>query len=494
MDKLRFTLCFMVIGLFLAGCGKATTPEPTLTDPLPTYATVTRTQAVTPVVTMTAPPSPTATYTAAPTKIPLTFTATPTVTVTPTRTASSTPTRVPTHGDSFYPAISADGRYVVFASQAGDLVRGDKNRCRQMMANRYNCTDIYLHDRQEKSMRLVSKSPDGQPSNGDSWTPAISADGRWIVFVSSATNLVPGYTTYENGLYLYDVLSDNLKILAIQGGSASISEDGRFIVYEKILRHGEIYLFDRETGMQQTIIKTYDGQPVNGDNWSPQISGDGRWIAFWSWASNLVPGDTEQCREEEEGVEDNTSCGDVFLYDRETGQMERIPAGEGYGLGMIVFPLSLSDDGSRVLIIGKVFDRETGRTLCNDCWYGKLSANGKLVAYGTSPGFYVRHLATGNTELVSVASDGTPGNGEYIDYSVIIEGPGFEPGFSLAADGRFVAFPSTATNLTADEKQWCDYSPFPPHDCLDIYVHDRESGLTELVSKSDPTVGWKENP
>jgi WD40-like Beta Propeller Repeat len=490
MNKLRVVLCFTVIGLFLAGCGKTTTQEPTPSKPISTITPITRKASPTPLTTVTAPPLPTATDTTPITQLPPTITPAPTRTVAPTRTATSsaspTSTRVPTHGDSFHPAISGDGRYVVFASQAGDLVLGAKNQCSQMRAERYNCTDIYLYDRQERSMRLVSKSPDGQPTNGDSWTPAISADGRWIVFVSCATNLVPVYTTYENGLYLYDVLSDNLKILAIQGSRPSISADGRFIVYEKILLHGEIYLIDRETGKQQTIIKTYYGQPVNGDNWFPQISGDGRWIAFWSWASNLVPDDTERCREVYEGVEDNTSCGDVFLYNRETGQMERIPAGEGYGLGMIVFPLSLSDDGSRVLIIGKVFDRDTGRTLCYDCWRGKLSANGKLVAYESSD-FYVRHLATGNIELANVASDGTPGNGEWVGFSELIEGPDFEPSFGFSADGRCVVFPSTATNLTTDEKQRCNGSPFPPHACYDIYLHNLETGLTELISK--PGVG-----
>jgi Tol biopolymer transport system component len=470
----------VMIIVWLGGCSKTVTPLPTqrILPTTPVSATQTPVKSPASIKTNT-PPRPASTTPAAAKPTP-TYTqpVTPTRTRRTTRTASPVPTRASIHGDSFSPALSADGRYVAFVSRASDLIQAKDSRCWTEYEANYPCTDIFVFDRQEGAMRLISAAPDGKPSNGSSWSPALSADGRWVVFMSDAANLSPGKITNDLGIYLYDMESRNLELIAASARDPSISADGRFVVYNAI-EVPNIYVYERETKKSKGIIKTLDGQSHNGDIWSPQISGDGRWIAFWSWAGNLTPDDTEQCRE---GEVTNFSCGDVFLYDRDTDVMMRIAMNEGYGLGMGTFPISVSGDGNRLSFSGRVYDREQKNYVCEYC-SGVLSADGKLVAYEGYPGFYVRDLTTGVEQRVDVASDGIPGNGEWVGFQNLVEGPDFEPGVAISGDGRFVAFSSTASNLTADEKQSCSDALFAPHACYDIYVHDRETGVTELVSK-----------
>jgi hypothetical protein len=92
------------------------------------------------------------------------------------------------------------------------------------------------------------------------------------------------------------------------------------------------------------------------------ISADGSRVAFWSWAGNLVAGDTENCQESPT----NYSCGDVFLYDVESGQLQRIPAGEGYGSGMGYYDISLSEDGDLIQFGCSIFNRNTEHLVCGE--------------------------------------------------------------------------------------------------------------------------------
>jgi hypothetical protein len=82
-----------------------------------------------------------------------------------------------------------------------------------------------------------------------------------------------------------------------------------------------------------------------------------------------------------------------------------------------------------------------------------------------------------------VSSEGIRGNGELVDFIGPHEGESFEPGFGLSVDGYWVAFASTASNLTEGDSFMCSDYPFPPHNCYDIFVHDRQSGVTEWISK-----------
>jgi Tol biopolymer transport system component len=145
-------------------------------------------------------------------------------------------------GRSFDPAISADGRLVAFTSVAKNLVAGDASVRR----------DIFVRNRATGRTRRVSVSSTGAEANSLSLFPAISADGRFVVFTSAASNLVGGDTN----------------------------------------RKYDIFLHDRATGRVHRVSVSSTGAQANNQSLWPAISADGRIVAFTSYASNLVPGDT----------------------------------------------------------------------------------------------------------------------------------------------------------------------------------------------------------
>jgi Tol biopolymer transport system component len=153
------------------------------------------------------------------------------------------------------PAISADGRFVAFWSNADNLVVGDTN----------GASDVFVHDRETGVTERISVDSAGNQGNNDSLEPAISADGRFVAFLSGADNLVSGDT---NG---------NL----------------------------DIFVHDRETDVTERVSVDSVGNQGNNHSLEPAISADGRFVAFRSYANNLVPGDTN-------------STADVFVHDRKT--------------------------------------------------------------------------------------------------------------------------------------------------------------------------------
>jgi len=329
----------------------------------------------------------------------------------------------------------------------------------------------------EPSMSTMTPTPTAAPSmqsNGHSYKPSVSADGRWVAFQSEASNLVDGDT---NGLL-------------------------------------DIFVYDRQTGAMERVSIASDGTQGNGESFSPAISADGRWVVFWSFASNLVTGDTEECGEG--GYTYN--CADIFVHDRQTGVTERIVAGGRRGLGGGSDKLGVSADGRWVvfyswannLIAGDtdghsdvfVHDRQTGTTelisVANDGTQGNgdsvepgISADGRWVVFvswasnlvvgdtNEKPDVFVYDRQTGTMERVSVASDGTQGNGES---GVILHQEGWSDGPSISADGRWVAFTSNASNLVPGDTNECDDPIIGPHNCYDVFVHDRQAGTTVRVS------------
>ncbi|WP_439625355.1 Ig-like domain-containing protein, partial [Gemmata sp.] len=144
-------------------------------------------------------------------------------------------------GDSDQPSVSADGRYVAFASRASNLVPGDTN----------GAFDIFVKDTQTGAVTRVSTTAAGAQGDGDSDQPSVSADGRYVAFASDAPNLVPGDT---NGTY-------------------------------------DVFVKDTQTGAV-TRVSTTAGVQGDGASYTASVSADGRYVAFASDAPNLVPGDT----------------------------------------------------------------------------------------------------------------------------------------------------------------------------------------------------------
>lgn len=426
----------------------------------------------------------------------------------PTRTATPTAAVSPVKADSYSPSISADGRYVAFTSEASNLVPDDTEQC-PGPAGRQSCSDVFVFDRESGSMALVSRADDGRPGNGGSGGASISADGRWIAFSSAASNLVADDTNGVPDVFVYDRLLGTIERVSmsstgVQGdrgsGRPSISGDGRYVVFSSPASDlvpgdaadtWDVFVHDRETGETERVSTARDGKAGDEDSYAPQISADGRWVAFWSWAGNLVADDTETCQ----WGSYTYSCGDVFLYDRSTGGMRRIAVNDpahfrhsGLGGGSYS-PPGLSGDGRWVAFAASIYDWQTGEThpLCNTggpkiCG-GVLSADGQWVAFDNGADVFVYNRLTGKTELVSVASDGTRGNGKCCVIGVY-EGTEFAGGVDLSADGRWVAFASTASNLVPGDTQECMDPIRGPYNCYDVFVHDRETGITEWISKT----------
>lgn len=220
---------------------------------------------------------------------------------------------------SIFPDISGSGRFITFYSEATNLVPNDTN----------NATDIFLHDRQNQTTERISVSTGGAQANGPSIFPDISADGRYIVYESAAANLVPNDTNATEDIFLYDRINKttqriNLTTSGQQGnGRASypiITTNNRFVTYTSYADNmhpddpdtdGDIYLRDLVSGTTELITRGLNNQPTNGESHYPSISGDGRFLAFHSWAGNLVPGDTN-----------NTI--DIFHYDRQNQTTRRV--------------------------------------------------------------------------------------------------------------------------------------------------------------------------
>ncbi len=217
------------------------------------------------------------------------------------------------------PRISGDAQHVVFESTASNLVLADNN----------NERDIFVHDLQFAATTRVSVSSAGVEANDSSDDPSLSADGRYVVFESDASNLVPGDNNGHPDIFLHDrflglttrVSVSSNGVQANEGSSdADISADGRWIAFESdasnlvdIDTNGleDVFLHDTLTGTTQRLSVSYLGIPTDGDSENPSISADGSVVTFASTATNLVP-------------DDFNSEEDVFRWDRATGAITRV--------------------------------------------------------------------------------------------------------------------------------------------------------------------------
>nr|MDJ0954993.1 S-layer homology domain-containing protein [Acidimicrobiia bacterium] len=220
------------------------------------------------------------------------------------------------------PAISGDGRYVAFESHASNLVARDTNDER----------DIFVHDRVLGLTERVSVSSNGVQSINTSGNPVLSGDGRYVAFDSWSPNLVPGDTNYGNDVFVHDRVLGSTERVSVssdgaqgddQSASPSISDDGRYVAFDSwasTLVEGDIFLgddgidvfvHDRVLGLTERVSVASDGAPGDRSSLYPSISDDGRYVAFYSSASNLVADDTND-------------VGDVFVHDRVLGLTERV--------------------------------------------------------------------------------------------------------------------------------------------------------------------------
>jgi tricorn protease-like protein len=201
---------------------------------------------------------------------------------------------------SFNPTISADGRFVAFDSLATNLVGQDTN----------GVSDVFVHDRSTGETTRVSVTTDGDQATSHSRMPSISSDGRTVGFDSDAPNLVAGDTNEQNDAFVHDrvtgettrvsVATDGSQTTAATGpvGAPGVSADGRYVTFPGTASNlvandtnntGDVFLHDRATGRPTRISVATDGTQGNGNSSiSPRaVSADGRELAVSSTASNL---------------------------------------------------------------------------------------------------------------------------------------------------------------------------------------------------------------
>jgi len=315
-------------------------------------------------------------------------------------------------------AISGDGRFVTFASFADNLVPDDTNRK----------VDVFVDDRRTGTTERVSVDSQGLQAADDSIASeypsrptAISADGRYVAFLSRANNLAPDLTNPIDGVFVHDRQAKTTERASVDSNGVAfpaahsdvaISGDGRFVAFGGAFgARLDVFIHDREIGETRQVSVASDGTPGNGTSLSPSLSADGRYVAFASLADNLVAGDTN-------------GAGGIFVHDSLNGQTIRA---------------SVASDGSQANEV---------------CDFPSISADGRFVAFlssasnlvqgsqNTCAGFspacfnvFVHDMLTGMTERVNVASDGTLADNFTFDFP------------SISVHGDSAAFTSFADNL-----------------------------------------------
>jgi hypothetical protein len=333
------------------------------------------------------------------------------------------------------PTISGDGRFVAFWSNATNLVPNDTN----------DSYDAFLFDRQTHTMSLVSTGYGGVPANGHSRRPVVSRDGNFVVFESSASNLIApascpllqpctgGDKNNADDVFLYDVASKTVSLVSAddKGSSAngasnrpSLSGNGRRIAYQSDATNlvsgdanGKMDVFLRDMAGGTVIVSSGPSGQANNSSHSPSVSANGSYVSFDSTASNL-------------GAGDSGGDLDVYLKNVDTGAIEQISVRSGGGQvtdhpsdGIVGSDSTISSDGRFVAFWSSSSTLVDGDTNGSDCNQAPCAD------------VFVRDRAS-NTTFRIMSTNGVQGDGD-----------SFSP--ALSVDGRFVALDSKATTLDA---------------------------------------------
>jgi len=368
--------------------------------------------------------------------------------------------------DSGRPAISDDGRYVVFESDATTLVAGDTN----------GVLDVFVFDRISGDTVRVSVSSSGAQGNADSGRPVISGDGRFVAFYSDSSNFAGGDSAVfdavncptctgwrdvfvrdrdpdENGVF--DEGNGTTTRVSISTGGdpgngdstrPTISNDGRYVGFNSDATNlvasdtnaeRDVFVHDTMTGVTIRASESESEEGGNGKSDRPALSGDGRYVAFFSDATNLLAGDTNNFR-------------DVYvksLIDQSVARMGQPPAG-GEPNGDNTRP-AMSDDGRFVVFRSTATNLNSGDTnLSEDIYLQDRDPDGN-----------------------GIFDQGVAGI-EFISLGFTVAGDGNSSSPAISGDGRFVVFHSTATNIVAGDTNLQN----------DVFVHDRQTGKTTRVS------------
>ena len=421
-------------------------------------------------------------------------------------------------------SISDDGRYSIYFSSATNLVAG--------VADHNSRGDVYWFDRATGVTQLVSHRADSllHTANKESVPVAISGDGRWVTYYSYATDLVAGVTDSNSTIdvFLYDSQNGTNTLVSHAADSATItanefsrpvglSFDGRWLLYLGLASNlvtgaidtnsqGDLFLYDRTLGSSVLVSRTFSATPTAASvSGGTELSADGRWIAFATSSSNIIS-----------GVTDGNGSGDIYLYDRDGGAMTLV----SHAAGSLTTTANSDSDVKAVSADGRwvlytsfasnlvagisdgnpgedvyVYDRNTGTsslvshaansatvTANGRSYSNSISDDGRWVLYSTqasnvvagTTGFgmenaYLHDRVTGLATLVSYS--GAPTNSVGIALFARM---------SLSADGRFILWNTSSSVISGINN---GHPPFGD----DVYLFDRQSGNNTLVSGSANT-------
>ena len=339
------------------------------------------------------------------------------------------------NGSSSDPFINATGRFVAFASEASDLVVGDDNAFQ----------DIFLRDGVEATTVRVSVDSGGGSPDGASTAPALSGNGRFVAFLSFASDLVAGDEPGAD-TFVRDTVSGTTALVGA-GSPAdslddeeygpSISAGGRHVAFvssQALLPEDtngllDVYVRDLVThGLTRASVAA-DGGNGDADSISPSLSGTGRFVAFLSSASNLV-------------ANDGNGLDDLFVRDLRNGVTVRasVAANGGDPNEATLIRPSMSADGAHVA-------------------FGSFASNLVVGDNNNANDVFIRHLLTQTTTRVSVDVTGGDGNG-------------WSTSVSASRDGRYVAFRSTSSDLV----------PGDDNGFADVFRRDLATSTTTRVS------------
>lgn len=361
-------------------------------------------------------------------------------------------------------AISGTGRYVAFSSEATNLVNNDTNTHR----------DVFLRDRDTDMdgdfdepgnvlTTRIAMAYDSTQTNADSWEVSISYDGRYIAYSSDATNIVTGDSNGARDVFLYDSetggttrvsMVDNNTVTAGNNTSDQpfISGDGRYVAFRSLASNlvpltgdtnnaTDVFVRDTLTNRTTRVSVATGGVQANGNSYAPTVSEDGQFVAFGSVATNMAAGDADTIR-------------DVFVHDRATGNTTLVSVStSGIKGNQNSYTPYISGNGGFVV-------------------FASLATNLDEVTADTNnlADIFVRDLLTPTTTRVSVSFFGIQAMG----------GNSYSP--SISREGRYISFASDAYNL--------DVTLPDLNNRRDIFLHDRQlalegiydTGLTTRIS------------
>ena len=387
-------------------------------------------------------------------------------------------------------AISGDGRYVAFASDATNLVTGDTN----------GVSDIFVHDTVTSVTTLVSMGLNKTAADGASYLAALSWDGRYVAFSSDASNLVSGDTNKFRDVFVYDQASPGIRRVSVDvtNGNAdeasgvtglSISGDGNMVAFESAATdlvgsdlNSLVDVFVRDLTTNFTTLVSVSSTGVQGDGASslPSLSYDGSYVAFGSFATNLVSNDLNGEH-------------DVFVHDLQMQSTSRVSVsslGAEADLDCGLTAIAISADGTTVAFesgastlipgytqsnLSKMFfhDRSTGLTT------GCSFSTPAIVGNGPDGGFGVALSWDGQFAAYSAYAMFQEYHGQPFDHVFVVDRR-FSPSPSalggsvhrIAAGSTFPAHPSVSAN-----GRYLAYV-----DVQHAYVLDRQTGALNTVS------------